>query len=461
MFVASVLDDFWKKLDNRHNQKSEWRRYLQAQRNLWGPEDLFERSCPRWLGSGRLTYHISHHGGIGFEPVKEQEWKACPGGCKKCHPSITLFFDTTQKKTVATISMRLEPFVKCLDQMVREGRAVQKTPLYYVLDGYIRENETLLREHKGFSSHLVDVAMGALESSDKFQRKELEATDNKCKRPQKAFSQLEEVLEICRLHRMEEDLDVMSIYCMRRANKMMGRVAARMATKRVQDTKLSILPLVDGCSLSGFSVFRRHTGDSENLVQTEHGRLVEYVKGREIVLQSSDTLGSFQPSDLDSFQPCKWNCEELSFAQLEREWGDIGYHEYVGQKILVEWTPSLADRNHLLGIDSEESCCFQLASVKMNATPNKSLKSLNATKFLTIDIDISESLGQQVDEVTVRYSGQLQIERIQLDFLGLVTAYARSLERTLKVRYTIIEKSRPLMNHEMEFLQEVKKAARF
>ena len=32
-----------------------------------------------------------------------------------------------------------------------------------------------------------------------------------------------------------------------------------------------------------------------------------------------------------------WACEELSFANLEREWGDSAVQEYIGHKVLVRW----------------------------------------------------------------------------------------------------------------------------
>lgn len=467
MFVTSVLDEFWRKFpaSKRHGQEcDEWKQYLQAQKDRWGPTELFERCCPRWLGSGRLIY-VSHHGGLGFEPVNKQEWKSCPGGCKKCHPSITLFFDATLKKTVATISMRLDPFVKCLDEMVRDGRAVRKSPLYYVLNGYIRENETLLREHDGFSSHLVEVAMGALATSDEYQRKELEYKRNKTRQPREGvYSQLEEVLEICRLHRLAEDLDSHEVYCMRRSSKMLGRIASRIAKQRIRDAKLQVVPLVDGISLTtGVSMFRRHcdgddaaNGEPGKLIQTEDGRIVEYVRYKEIKLRPTDQLGQFQAVDFLE-RPARWDCEELSFAQLEREWGDIGCHEYVGQKLLVEWKPTAVDtcRNST----REEGRGIQLASINLNATPSRTLKCLKA-QLLTAEIHISESLARQVDEVTVRYHGQLYVKMVRVNFLSLVVAYARSLEHSLKTRCSIIERSRPLLDHELAYLAELRKTAR-
>jgi hypothetical protein len=395
-------------------------------------------------------------GDSGFLPIGK-EWSACPGGCHKAHPSITLFFDSEQNLTVATLSYLLDPFTLYLDRLVQNDTARCKTPLYYELDGYIRENLTKMRQHRGFGSHLVEVAMGALEASDNAQRQHLEAVASR-KKNSTSYDLLEEVLEICRLHRLEEDIDVMSIYCMRRTSKSMGRIASRIAKQRMQKTILSISPLVDGSSLAGFSVFRRilHV---DTIVQTEHGRLVEYASCADIVCSpTTEDCGKFKPlpSAKDTFS---WNCEELSFANLEREWGNINFHEYLGQKLIASWPagdvdiPELNERK-----GGEQSNNVPLVDIRLNATPSQGVKTW-PMPFINFNLEVLKSRAFQRDEVTVNYSGCVRVVRIDMNFLCLVRAYARTLEASLESRCLQIEETRPLLESEKAYLREVRQAA--
>lgn len=463
MFVTSIIDEWLKNLDpggcNRRQQEAfDWDCFIERQQLIWTPPQIFDKSCPRWLATGGKRFLQEDSC---FLPIGKG-WSACPGGCHKAHPSITLFFNSEQNLTVATISHRLDPFTLYLDRLVQNDTARCKTPLYYELDGYIRENLTKMRQHQGFGSHLVEVAMGALEASDNAQRQHLEAAvaARKKNSTSSSYDQLEEVLEICRLHRLEDDLDVMSIYCMRRTSKSMGRVASRIAKQRMQKTRLAISPLVDGSSLAGFSVFRRIL-HSDTIIQTEQGRLVEYASCEDIVCSPTTTeecCGEFKPlpSTKDTFS---WNCEELSFANsLQREWGDIGFHEYLGQKLIASWLAGDVDIPEANERNGDQSNSVPLVGIRLNTTPSQGVKTW-PMPFINFKLEVLKSRALQKDEVTVNFSGRVRLVRIEMNFLCLVRAYARTLEASLESSRRQIEESRPLLEHEKAYLQEVRQAA--
>jgi hypothetical protein len=315
-----------------------------------------------------------------------------------------------------------------------------------------------MRQHQGFGSHLVEVAMGALEASDNAQRQHLEAIAARRKYCT-SYYQLEEVLEICRLHRLEDDLDVMSIYCMRRTSKSMGRVASRIAKQRMQKTRLVISPLVDGSSLAGFSVFRRIL-HSDTIIQTEHGRLVEYASCEDIVCSPATEercCNKFKPlpSTKDTFS---WNCEELSFANLEREWGDITFHEYLGQKLIASWLAGDVDIPEVNERKGEQSNSVPMVGIRLNATPSQGVKTW-PMPFINFKLEVLKSRALQRDEVTVNFSGRVRVVRIDMNFLCLVRVYARTLDASLESRRLQIEESRPLLEHEKAYLREVRQAA--
>jgi hypothetical protein len=196
MFVASVLDEWWKHFGGgcdriagsqprrRYNAQRlgspEWDEFVKQKRMVWTPLDLFEQCCPRWLASGRLQEfgHITE--ATTTNPSEEdqtQEWP-CTGCCHKRHPTITFFFDEERTTTIAVLSHRLDPFTTILDRRVEEGSAIRKSPLYYELQGYLRENLSQWRrrhEHGGLGPHLVKVAIGALKKSDHVQKQKSEA----------------------------------------------------------------------------------------------------------------------------------------------------------------------------------------------------------------------------------------------------------------------------------------------
>jgi hypothetical protein len=525
MFVAGLLNDWKRMLEEgrrrHHNERQDYEAFVAKQRSIWTPPDLFEKCCPRWLAGGDMNCRSDHqqrrHHHTQFSPnrngrspgvvysaldddfyvdssfvrLKDGNW-TCPGGCHKIHPTITLYFECGvgglsskgqhhrikgDHKTVAILSSRLDPFTAYFDSRVADGSAVCKTPFYYELDGFLRENLHQLRQQRHFGSHLIEVAMGAMGQSDNAQRQHLEDDyrSNRLHRTTRTFDRLEEVLEICRLHRLSEDLDVMSIYCMQRTSNTFRKIATPIAEERMRMCQLVVTPLVDGYYVAGYSVFRRSDPDRPTVLEREHGRLVEYALGPQIVLKQDETdRGKFEPErkngtgigtahgsseDLSTNDTFSWACEELSFANLEREWGDIGVHEYVGQKVLVQWRRTDVDV-----VDSgTKSSLPELTIYDLGITfrghkrqgpfPMAYLSSLFSFQLL-----VDEMEATQVDDVTVSFRGSATILSCQMDFRFLVAEYARSLEPYMKAKQQQIERTRPLLRRELAFMTEIRDA---
>jgi hypothetical protein len=478
MFVTGLLEDWMRKLEesrrrnkNCSDSQQDYATFLAGQRTLWTPPDLFDKCCPRFLAAGGDQESLYH-------PVRRKDgsW-SCPGGCNKVHPTITLFFDTQKVCSVAILSFRLDPFVTYFDSRVNDGSATCKTPFYYELQGYIRENLNKLKHQTIFGSHLVKVALGALRESDIVQRLVLEKRHCHQNHATKSFDRLEEVLQICHLHRLGDDLDVLSIHCMQRTNNVFRRVANSIAQQRMKGTQFSVTALVDGYFVSGYSVFRRNHTEGRTVIDREHGAMVEYAVGPSFVFeQHDDTLGKFVfreakiSSSIDHMTKdsvendgaeFSWACEELSFANLEREWGDIGVHEYVGQKVIVHWRRSTVDIPNTIAqkISSTLSADLPVFHVKLDCAPKKREMKYFSMPLFDLKLYLVQMKARQVDDVTVSFEGHAKVVECNASFDFLVSAYASSLEPLLVADQEQMMKTRPLLQHEEDFLNEVKRCA--
>jgi hypothetical protein len=392
-----MLDEWWRRLDqfsevNQNHNDSNWRErntydeFLKCQKEIWTPSEVYDTCCSRFLA------------GVVARRNKNGQF-VCIGGCRKIHPTITLYFDEDKHRTIATLSCRLDPFKNYFDQLANEGSAVWKSPLYCELKGFLRENLYRLRhQQRFFGGHLVQTAIGALKKSDAAQRSHLEKAhlrhylerhrihrvryDNAINTREIAESpnyqdteQLEIVLEICRLWGLGENLDVLSIDSMLRTSQVFRKVAVPMAEKRVKECKFLVTPLVDGHMISGCSVFRRADSNRQTIFEREGGRLVEYAvcpsilcrQGQDKLQEVSTEMNNEKPH-CGRFLPVKcsnsnfhqnpqsdrnnaeeesakfsWACEELSYANLELEFMDISVQEYVGQKVIVQWQRNYID----------------------------------------------------------------------------------------------------------------------
>lgn len=399
MFEIGLLDEWWKKVhlssvNGRSHDDCDamnddmYNYFVERQKAIWTPSELYDKSCPRSLAGAALRRNKSGQ-------------FVCGRGCRKIHPIITLYFDAEKNCTVAVLSCRLDPFKNYFDQCVNEGNAVWISPIYCELKGFLREIFHRLRhQQRFFGGHLVKIAIGALNESDAAQRlmmenaylrQHLKRHHQRCvhcgdhNSPLNAVSitdsnsmnakpmlnhateKLEMILEICRLWGLGDILDVLSIHFMLRTSHAFRRVAIHMAEKRVKESKFVITPLVDGHMASGSSVFRRFESDRQTVFEREEGRLVEYavcssiLYHREADERENDSINPtsinerFHPESgsklIFNHNPAayrhdkengksaifSWACEELSYANLELECMNIGVQEYVGQKLIIQW----------------------------------------------------------------------------------------------------------------------------
>jgi hypothetical protein len=371
---------------------------------------------------------------------------------RQANPFVTLFFDGDKKITVAVLSERLDNLSLYFRSRVEQGTAYQRSPLYYEMDGYVRENWTKIQRQEGFGAHSVSVAVGSLISSDDAQRAELTAERRSRMRKTVDDELLEQALDIASLHRLKDDLDVISISCMSQASKAFSRVASKLVQQRLLDTTLILRPFVDGISMNGYSNFIR--GDATDLVScTESGRAVEYCQRQDILLSSSSGSEDFFTPVPSTIAELSWECKELALANLHRWWGDIAIRDYIGQKLILYWKLDPSDY-----VDDKCSSIVSLAALRLEAEPSKGVRTWPIAQS-RICLDVLESRVTAINDVTMSFAGRLRVSHVRLNFASLVGAAARGKLDSLRKSHERIEESRPLLEHEIDYLLEVERAA--
>jgi hypothetical protein len=201
----------------------------------------------------------------------------------------------------------------------------------------------------------------------------------------------------------------------------------------------------------------------EQVNENTYGKYQFQKKKKDVVDDGDDD------DDDDTTQPAheeeanfSWSCEELSFANLEREWGDIGVHEYVGQKVVVQWHRSTVDIPEHYNWNtklSTYSTDLPVFTVKLDCAPRQREEKNFAMPLFGLRMDLVQMSARQVDDVTVSFEGNAKILECTASFEFLVGAYARSLEPLLTASQEQIMKTRPLLQHEEEYLKQVKRCA--
>lgn len=505
MFVAGLLEDWMRRLEEGRQRRRElefrnspqrYQAFLESQKETWTPPELFDKCCPNFLAGGEREEE--------FHTIRRKDGSySCRGGCHKAHPTITLFFDANKSQTIAILSHRLDPFLQYLQHRVDEGTAVCKTPYYYELKGFVRENVNHAKEHHNlFGGHLVKVALGAVSESDWMQQRVLETKHRESRQHRHSTSRpnqvdaeylLEKVLNICRMHRLGDDLDVLSIHAMQHTSRAFQRVAVPMAQQRLNDVELVVTPMVDGFFVAGYSVFRRSDTTRQTVMERDQGRMVEYAvasppivcrvpkKKKRHPSSNRENSGQVTAEYTGRFVPCSakevgnvnnastdglgafgWGCQELSFANLEREWGDIGATEYVGQRAMIFWRRNTADMvdtsigtytaNHAV----DDPHMWPIFDLRIsNAAQKPGLVTFSAPGFSVL-LDLTKTTTTQVNDVTVSFEGSATVVSCTAGFDFLVKAYARSLQPLLRSRQEQLLKTRPLLTHEQDLLRRVK-----
>ena len=383
---------------------------------------------------------------------------------------------------------------------------------------------------------MISIAMGSLEASDTAQQQELLEQEVRLRQQRHCESydddheddddttlsgrgtdldRLERVLDIARLVRLNDDLDVLSIHFLRLTSKLCGRVAARIAMHRIQATQLTLTPFVDGVSLTGYSSFvrledhRNNNADDDEIQDpiklarhSETGRLVEYRQCRDLALQNY-CLGTQQsaPEEIATFIPIQrndnscecefsWKCEEIALANLHRWWGDIAIRDYVGQKLVLSWNPLPVDAinfqkqrsnniesnnqdGNSSANSSDSSPLVPLAAIRLENGPRHGMQTFsplsqdqhkkrrqeNSSSSLSMTLNVSKNETRSIDHVTMLYSGHARVEKVQMNFMSLVKAAAKAVAPRVRQEQLDILQMRPLLPKEIEYVKMIEEAA--
>ena len=359
---------------------------------------------------------------------------------------VTLHFDEQAQCSVAVLS---KPCPKGVCSVyftcrVEQGTARRHSPLYYELDGFVREQ--FHQVQRAVQPHTVHLAVGALESSDAAQVAYLQAQRRQKRLERHRHSviredQFAQVLEICRLHRLQDDLDVLSLYCLVQTNRTCRQLASCILRYQRQHLDVRVTPYVDGANVSGYSRLTRR--NEANLVEhKESGRSVLYRQCRQLSLRkntngSADECDQYQP--VDSAQSFSWACEEIALAHLHQWWGDIAERDYIGQKLIIKWHHSNTAEGPVL-----------LDTLRLEAAPLPGTRVWQSRKT-AVTLHVLQSETHMVDNVTLSYAGQARLVSVQVPWMTLVQAAAKLEWPRLSQAYVSLQQVRPLLPHELEY----------
>ena len=374
---------------------------------------------------------------------------------------VTLHFDPSANCSVAVLSKPDKGLCSIyFDCRVQQGTARRHSALYYELDGFVREQYWVVK--RSLQPHEVHVALGAMELSDKAH---IEFLELQRKRKRNARHTVDassygeylvaQVLEIARLCRLAQDLDVISLYCLAQTNRACCDVAARIYQQQRNDAwQFTITPYVDGANASGYSRLTRQ--DSTNLVEHyESGRTVVYQqcpkvkllpmqkengKHQDFACYTPVSYSSDSYLNNNSQSTFSWACEEIALAHLHQWWGDIAERDYIGQKLIVQWQPASTSQN------------FILDTLRLEAGPHTGTCVWKTTKQTAVTIHVMASATKAIDNVTLSYAGQARIVSLRVPWMTLVRTYAAKVEWPRLVEsYATIQHTRPLLPHELNY----------
>lgn len=483
--------------DQRERNRREFRRLLEQGRQMWTPSNIFNRCCVKWLIDGRdRGYDVDGY-------YDEYSPRNGCNGCNRDHPCITLKFDAVTG-TTATMSHRLDPFVRCLHNI--DGAWPHSATIYH-LNGYLRTNDTALRSQNCFGGHLVKVEPGSMEASDAAQAAELEKEERERdnKRPRvnsddqdgdtEPFNMMEEVMDIV-LDNMQND--PVTLFCMRLVSKQFHKIATSTASKKLEKLDLSITPLVNGISRYGDSKLDGYNEETFGVGSWCDGipdEIWEYSKKENVSLiyqppNETGIAGGYYPinSEATTFD---WNSGNL-LRDLEEdddedhEQSDWAEYAYYGQSMRVFWHPSQEDavnppeRTDFYGLRAEPSLGVLVDELHLLRPPNCG-NVTKSRKHCTINYEVLESNASQTEEDEdaeeegsdeegsvlgktsryIEYSGKIKLGSVKVDFGFLVQAHACQLKNELSRKYSSILQERPLTHTEKEYEKLIAVAAGF
>lgn len=489
--------------DQRERNNREFYHLLEQGRQVWTPNDIFKRCCVKWLVDGGDR----RDDGYGFCDSYSPR-NGCDGRrCNRDHPRITLRFDAATG-TTATMSHRLDPFVRCLINL--DGAWPHNATVYH-LNGYLRTNETALRSHDGFGGHLVEVEPGSREASDAAQAVELEERERERdhKRPRvngdtldtEPFNKLEEVMDIVVKRRLQLDMqnEPVTLFCMRPVCKLFNKIATSIASKKVKTLDLSITPLVCGMGCYGDSKMDLYDEETSVVDSWECGEVRHYSKKGDVSLiyqtpEVTGIEGGYYPVNTEA-ATFDWDSGTLlrdldEDDDEDHDNADWAEYAYSGHLMRVFWHPSQADpvrppeRRDFYG-QAKPSLGVRIAEFYLFRRPNCG-NVTESQQGVTINYEVLESNASQTEEEVeaseeenkdsdeegngaggtfgqmrryIQYSGKIKLDRVKVDFGILVRAHACKVKGELRRKYSNILKERPLTQTEKEYDKLVAVAA--
>uniref|UniRef100_A0A7S3L8Y5 Uncharacterized protein n=1 Tax=Amphora coffeiformis TaxID=265554 RepID=A0A7S3L8Y5_9STRA len=362
---------------------------------------------------------------------------------------VTLHYDERAQCAIAVMS---QPCPKGVCSVyftcrVQQGTARRHSALYYELDGFVRDQFHAVQ--RAVQPHTVHLAVGALESSDAAQLAYLQAQRHQ-KRLEHHRQPVQEdrfalVLEICRLYRLQDDLDLLSLYCLAQVNRTCRQLASRILRYQRQHLNIRVTPYVDGANSFGYSRLIRR--NETNLVEhKESGRTVLYRQCRQVFLRKIhhdnkngvDACDQYQP--VDPAHSFSWACEEIALAHLHQWWGDIAERDYIGQKLVLQWYP----------LSLDEGTAVMLDTLRLEAGPLLGTRVWQSRKT-AVTLHVSQSETRMLDNVTLSYAGQARVVSVHVPWMTLVQAAAKLEWPRLSQSYLSVQQTRPLLPHELEY----------
>lgn len=499
--------------DQREKMRREFYQLLQRGREIWTPRHIFNSCCVKWLIEGRIQH--DEYGGFYDSPFERTS--GC-NGCNRDHPCITLRFDVNTKSTIAHLSHRLDPFVHFMNGLVAEEKAWPQSASEYQINGYLRPNITLFRQHRGFGGHLVKVEQAELDASDAAQRAELEeqeAAGRAAKRSRKTEEGEEEdltmaAMEIVMKHRLmfEVQDDPLTLFCLRRVSKSFKKFAESVASAKVKTLDITVTPLVHGKQRYGegkFDGYDSETFDADCF--EEDANIVEYTKQEKILLgfQPSETGGGgYEPTNTDT-AIFSWDTGKLGKTpydddyQIDYDEGHSEYDAYNGQMLRMYWHPKDSDPIKSPKRVDIDYCGHQrqklnigilIAEFPLSSRYNAGTKTISHSG-VTVSFDVLESNVSETEEVDeeeeiseyetdeeaedgvrrvvkivekvekyIQFSGRIKLIRVKVDVSVIVRLHASQVMRELYREYGRIKKERPLTTTETEYQKFVDLASK-
>lgn len=385
------------------------------QRSIWTPSDLFDACCTQWLVNGTI---------------------GCAGGCGKDHPRVTLVFEG---KAIAHLSHALDPFLEHFDALCRSGQATKTSILTYDLTGFLTSHVEKLTTR--FGTDLIKVSSTALAASKRAHQQHLETEElqqaakrRKIRGSGAGMDLLESVLDICYDHCLLDHLDVADIAWMRLSCRSMAKIAAKMASTRSRQIRLSYSVLLDGT----YSVRNQgtHQGTYSFIVSPDSRRRQNYrVAASRLPL----------PFVEDSFVPTQnsyhWKHETMDT-------------NYVGHLVRVYleggWIENLPEKD-CLGVEPIEVARFVV-------DPRTVQEGSNELFGLSFSVESNEK------RTTVNgcdhFEGHFSIKAIDFGFRDFAGVYVRKKLRQAKQHMQDIQRVRPVTRTYKNYVRALAKAAR-